>query len=314
MRPLVVPTLLLAAVLTGCGTEATTGATTSPTATPPAAAATATTTAGPTRGPTGIKAPPPFRVRYDDRELALHPDTYCVTGGCVDGVIADPPEVGSPAELLIHVPVARFRLQPAGLTEVTSAGRAGRSGRFEGCRGRVLAAPVEDLGGGWYRLRPFGPAGTYDVSLFASGRGDMAGTLRWTMPQAGPMPTPAARLALIADHDGQPDSYGLELSVTGLAASPRQATAEIEVRAGNGRGTTITARRSRGSCVGDLGFDGPDAPARAASRLGGFPFTMRVMLTLDGVRHVATAVYPDDEIDDNEPYVALEFTPALPGL
>ncbi|WP_377320616.1 hypothetical protein ACFJIY_16440 [Pimelobacter simplex] len=315
MRPLAVPALLLTVVLTGCGTEvpsagrapaAAPGATTSP-------AATATTTAGPTAGPMagggpGITAPPPFRVRYGARELVLHPHTYCYGGGCVDGVVTEPPEVGSAAELLVHVPVRRFRLEVS-LTEV----RPGRQGR-RSCTGRQMTAPADDLGGGWYRIRPFGPAATYDVGLFATGRGDMFAQVRWTTPAAGPMPTPAAQLALIADHDGRPDSYGLELSVSGLDRTPRRATAQVEVTAGNGRRTTITAQRQRGSCVGDLWFGAPDEVARAAARLGGFPFTTRVTLVLDGVRHVATAVHPDDEVAGNEPYVALAFTPPLPGL
>jgi hypothetical protein len=39
-----------------------------------------------------------------------------------------------------------------------------------------------------------------------------------------------------------------------------------------------------------------------------------VTLTLDGRTYVATAVYPDDEIEGNEPSVGLQFTPGLPGL
>lgn len=309
MRPLAAPALLLAVLLTGCGTEEPTagrapaaapGATTSPTA---------TTTAGPTpAGGSRIEAPPPFRVRYGGRELVLHPHTYCYGNGCVDGVVTEPTDVGSPADLLVHVPVRRFRLEVS-LTEVRPGQQSRRS-----CAGRQMRAPVEDLGGGWYRIRPFGPAATYDVGLFASGHGDMAGEVRWTTPSAGPMPTPAAQLALIADHDGRPDSYGLELSVSALDRTPRRAAAQVEVRAGNGRRTTITAQRQRGACVGDLWFGAPDEVARAAARLGGFPFTTRVTLTLDGVRHVATAVYPRDEIAGSEPYVPLAFTPALPGL
>lgn len=309
MRPLAVPALLLAVVLTGCGTEvppagrapaAAPGATTSPTA---------TTTAGLTAdGDPRFAAPPPFRVRYGAQELVLRPHTYCYGDGCVDGVVTDPPDLGSPAELLVHVPVRRFRLE-ASLAEVRPGQRGGQA-----CTGRQMRAPVDDLGDGWYRIRPFGPAATYDVHLFASGRGDMAGQVRWTTPAAGPMPIPAAHLALIADHDGEPDSYGLELGVTGLDRTPRRASARVEVRAGNGRSTTITAQRRRGACVGDLSFGAPDEVARAAARLGGFPFTTRVTLILDGVRHVATAVYPRDETPGNEPYVPLTFTPPLPGL
>ena len=53
---------------------------------------------------------------------------------------------------------------------------------------------------------------------------------------------------------------------------------------------------------------------RPGSRLGEFPFTTSVTLTLDGRTYRATAVYPDDEIEGNEPSVALEFVPDLPGL
>ncbi len=35
---------------------------------------------------------------------------------------------------------------------------------------------------------------------------------------------------------------------------------------------------------------------------------------LDGVRHLATASWPADEIVGNEPSVALEFTPHLPAV
>ena len=63
---------------------------------------------------------------------------------------------------------------------------------------------------------------------------------------------------------------------------------------------------------GSVFFDGPADRAKEAAALGDFPFTMTVELTLDGVTHVATATYPDDEIRDAGPYVALEFAPPLP--
>ena len=78
---------------------------------------------------------------------------------------------------------------------------------------------------------------------------------------------------------------------------------------------TFAAQRSEGRCqsAGDLWFDRPDDLAKQAAGLGDFPFTTTVTLTLDGSTHVATAVYPDDEIEGNEPSVALEFVPPLPG-
>jgi hypothetical protein len=144
----------------------------------------------------------------------------------------------------------------------------------------------------------------------------MVATLRWQTPADGPMPEPSARLALIADNDGRPDSYGLELAVDDLATTPDRATAEIEVTAGNGRSLTFRAEQSKNRCrsIGDLYFDRPDRPAREAAGLGGFPFTTTVTLTLDGRTYRATAVYPDDEIKGEEPSVALDFVPSLPGL
>lgn len=78
----------------------------------------------------------------------------------------------------------------------------------------------------------------------------------------------------------------------------------------------LPARVGTSPCrsAGDLYFDHPDEPAKEAARLGDFPFTTTVTLTLDGHTYRATAVYPDDEIKGNEPSVALRFTPELPGL
>ena len=281
-------------------------------ASPTGPAPTATTTAGP-QYELDVEQPPPFRVRYDGEELVLHPATYCYDSGCVDGADLDPPDVGSPAELQVHVPVPEFGLS-VHAREITGEAGPDRSYADLTCGGRTFEVPVEDLGDGWYAVRPAGPAALYDLQLFAQGGGDMIANLRWRTPFAAPLPEPSARLALIADHDGEPDSYGLELAVDELARTPRHAGAEVEVTAGNGRSMTFRAEQSDDPCrsAGDLYFDRPDRPAKQAARLGGFPFTTTVTLTLDGRTHRATAVYPDDEIDGNEPSVALEFVPPLP--
>ncbi len=297
--------LLVVLALTACSREDDTAR--DDTATPEAAAGAASPTATATHGRTTEGGPPPFRIQYDGKELALAAHTYCHGNGCVDGVIQEPVDIGSPGELRVFVPVPELELAVF-LREASGPGP-------DPCAGRGFAAPVEDLGDGWYLLRPFGPAGSYDVELFASGDGDMVGAVRWTTPEAGPSPTPSARLALIADNDGAPDSYGLELSVDDLESAPATASATIEVTAANGRSLTFDATRATDTCQGadTVYFDGPDAKAKEAARLGGFPFTTTVTLTLDGVAHTATATYPDDEIEGNEPSVALEFEPALPG-
>jgi hypothetical protein len=291
--------------LTGCcaGFRAVEPSAAAPAAVPPSP--TVTITHGPRHHGTGIEQPPPFRVRYGGTELHLNPVTYCYTGGCVDGAGENPPTVGAPEELFVFVPVSQFDELIVGQVEGGDL-----------CAGRQVVAETTSMGGGWWSVRPRGPAGDYQVDLFArGGGGDMAANLRWQTPQNRPLPDPAARLALIADHDGRPDSYGVELAVTNLPASPAAHSATITVTAGNGRSMTFDATRSADApCQGEgaIYFDGPDDKGLKAAALGGFPFTTTVALTLDGVRHVATATYPDDEIEGNEPSVALEFDPPLP--
>jgi hypothetical protein len=99
---------------------------------------------------------------------------------------------------------------------------------------------VTPLGEGWYSVRPRGPQGEYRVSLFAhGGGGDMVADVWWVTPSDRPLPEPSARLSLIANHDGRPDSYGLELSVTNLPASPTQYAATITVTASGVSGTVV---------------------------------------------------------------------------
>lgn len=320
MRLLLAVSAVLAA--TACSTAAQPAADPSPgTPTPTPAnspvspAPTVTSTAGVRHTGTSIDQPPPFRVRYDGNEVVIHPHTYCYDNGCVDGFDEDPADIGSPDEIQVFVPVPDFELSVYAM-ELTREPQKDRPFANNTCGGRSFEVPVEDLGDGWYAVRAAGPAARYDLQLFAQGGGDMIGALRWRTPADGPMPEPSARLALIADNDGEPDSYGLELAVDDLAETPERVSAEIEVTAGNGRSMTIRPEMARDRCrsEGDLYFDRPDRLAREAAQLGDFPFTTTVTLRMDGRTYRATAVYPDDEITGNEPSVALEFVPALPGL
>ncbi len=172
------------------------------------------------------------------------------------------------------------------------------------------------MGEGRFVLRPAGYADTYDVTLFGRGDGDLFTTFRWTTPTDGPLPKPKARLAVLAGHDGQVDSYGVELQVTNLSRTPRAASATITVRASQGDALTFKAKLSRGRCFpeGTLYWDGPDDKGLAAADLGHGPFRYRVKLILDGRRYVASATWPDDEIKGNEPSVRLDFIPSLPAL
>lgn len=251
-----------------------------------------------------LEAPPPVTVRFFDRKIDLAPYTYCYGSGCVDGFPqGNPPYVGSPEEVLVAFPFPEWSFTAT----FTPAG--------EEC-GRVQEAPIQPAGIGQFLLRPAGHAGTYDVTLFGRGDGDLFVTFRWTTPTDGPLPRPEARLALLAGHDGWVDSYGVELEVSNLASTPREALATITVRADNGRTITFEATPARQGCLpeGTAYWDGPDAKSREAATLGDGAFTYGVQLVLDGVRYAATAAWPDDEIAGYEPSVTLRFAPDLPAL
>ena len=122
----------------------------------------------------GSQGGPVFEVRYADTALELAAYTFCTSGGgvgrCVDGVDADPPRIGSPPEVFVRVSVAEFDK-----LEVSQAPESDSD--------QMIAARVESLGGQWWRVRPSASskAGTYRVSLFASGNGtgDMAADVIW---------------------------------------------------------------------------------------------------------------------------------------
>ena len=261
-----------------------------------------TTTGGPVMSGTGLTGPPPFRLRYDGQELVLRPHTWCYDSGCVDGASADSPSVGSPTAIRVRVPVEDWDL----VATFTPVGQ--RCGRQQ------TVKPTEVYG--WHLLDPAGRSGLYNVDLFAQGGGDMVARFRWATPTDGAPPIPKATLALIAEHDGAADSYGVELTLENLADTPHSVRARITVAAANGRSLTFDARQAEGPCSpeGTVYFDGPDAKGRAAAALGDLPFHYTVVVMIDGTTYRSSADYPADEIRGNEPSVALEFTPALPAL
>lgn len=105
---------------------------------------------------------------------------------------------------------------------------------------------------------------------------------------------------MLADDDGRVDSYGVELEVTNLARTPREAAATITVRAKTGEDVSFAASRARTKCLpeGSVYWDGADQEGLQAAPLGDGPFTYEVELLLDGV-HFAT--WPSDEIAGNGP-------------
>jgi hypothetical protein len=254
----------------------------------------------------GFDRPPPVTVRDDDQSFELDAWTFCYDSGCADGAPPEnPPDIGSPDEVYVEFPLDGWRFdasfKPSG----------------EKCP-RSFPMPLEEVDDGVFLLKPAGYAGSYDVTLFGEGGGDLFVTFRWTTPSDGPLPEPEARAGILADHDGEVDSYGVELAVDNLPETPRKASARITVEAENGESLSFEAKPSKLRCMpeGNLYWDGPDDQGLAAAELGdgSGSFTYTVDLMLDGERFEASARWPEDEIEGNEPSVALEFSPPLPAL
>jgi hypothetical protein len=243
-------------------------------------------------------------IRYFDQTVELNAWTYCYRNGCADGAPpADPPDVGSPEEIVVEFPLDEWSFE------------ASFSPAGEKCA-RIQHVSLEETGDGRFELRPAGHASTYDVTLFGRGQGDLFVTFRWTTPTEGPLPKPKARLAVLADHDGEMDSYGVEMELTNLAETPKEAAATITVKASDGDAVMFEAEPSRTNCLpeGTFYWDGPDDKGLEAAGVGDPPFRYEVELTLDGKRYVAHATWPDDEIHGNEPSVSLNFHPGLPAM
>lgn len=253
-------------------------------------------------GGPAFDAPPPVTVRAGTTSFDLEAWTYCFGSGCADGFPPeDPPDLGRAPQIEVEFPLDAWTFD----AEFVPVG--------DPCP-RRHSVPVETTGAGTYVVRPAGHADTYDVTLFGRGNGDLFVTFRWTTPTEGPMPVPDARLAVLADHDGTVDSYGIELEVSDLVATPENASAEITVTAADGALLTFEATRAAG-CFGDgtVYWDGPDEAGVNAAALGPPPFRYDVVVVLDGSRHTASATWPDDEIRGNEPSVSLDFLPPLPA-
>lgn len=253
-------------------------------------------------GPIGNR-PPPVIVRAADASFALEAWTYCFGSVCADGMPpANPPDVGSPVAVEVEFPLEGWTFE----AEFAAVGDA--------CP-RRHTVHAEETAPGQYLVEAAGHADTYDVTLFGRGNGDLFVTFRWTTPVDGPMPVPSGRLAVLADHDGEVDSYGVELELAELASTPETASAEVTVTAANGESLTFTAMRAAGCWnEGTVFWDGPDEAGLVAAALGPPPFTYTVVVVLDGAIHTATAAWPADQIVGFEPSVELEFSPPLPAL
>ena len=248
---------------------------------------------------------PPVTLDLDDRRVDLDPWTACYGDGCYDGS-PQPPyvDVGNRAGLPFSFP------DPGWTFEATF-----RSGDYDECP-RVITVPVRRTSDRTFEVTPAGPAGTWTVDLFgrAPEGGDVITTFTWTTRESGRFPEAATGSAgVLADHDGELDSYGVEVYVQDLAAQPKRATATVTVTGSEGRSVTLEPRRDP-ECYseGALSFTAPASVGLRATELGDGPFTYDVALMLDGTTYHGIGTWPDDETEDIAPHVPLTWTPALP--
>jgi hypothetical protein len=258
-------------------------------------------TPAPPAVPLDTEGPPPINLRAKDHAIEVRSHAFCWSpiGGnraavCVDGRPgSEVPDIGTIDEIELTAPWA---------SEITAYAQS----PGQPC-GRSFRVPVNRQPNGDFRLGPAGYPATYDVRLSAKGPNGSAEYLfRWTTTVRGPLPTPTARISM----------GSVELAVDQLARTPTQAAAMITVTAANGRSLTFEALRAPDTCrpEGSLYWNGPAERARAAAALGPAPYRYDIALLLDGVKHTATATWPDDQIPGLEPNVALHFKPPLRGL
>lgn len=266
------------------------------------------------------KPPPPITVRADSRTLELVTTAFCYQSACGHGMPPDPlPDLGPAAAIVVDYPLAGWAFSAT----FTATGQPH-------ARSQTVALAVGADGS--HLLKPVGRAGTYDVFLNGSGGGQVSAVFRWPTPLDGPLPEPEALLAVVTtDRSGKIRSYGVGLEISNLAATPTVSAATVTVTSSDGKVTTLIGERASGdprrpprpAVEGSVYWDSPGVqptrknepiPESAVTAIGSAPFTYDVEVILDGVRHVATARWPDEELPDDQPRVRLQFTPPLPAL
>lgn len=215
------------------------------------------------------------RLHLDSGSVDLEPWSACWGNGCYDGSApADLQDVG-------RTDSVEFSFVRGGWTfEATF--------RESGVRcPRQITVPTTKLSETRFRLDPAGNAGSWDVDVFGRGPGgDVITTFRWTTERSGTFPDGVtSSLAVLVDHDGKLDSYGVELAINDLARRPTNASAVVTVIASNGdRATIDLGPMPKENCTsaGQTYWTKPASVGRPATALHGDLFTYVARLTLDG--------------------------------
>lgn len=246
---------------------------------------------------------------------SVQPYSFCSATMCADGIPTDPPDdVGSSSSLTVEIGASGWNL----FANLSPVG---------GCR--AVEAPVTRLADGRFRVDVVGPAGAYDVSLFAQAtpgapvRGDVAAAVRWTSTASGAaLPGPRTYAIVVTpggesygdpsvflEHIGSSARLGsasVVISRDGRTTAPIPFAQEPEQSCDDGRSRFFTNRQAVEAALATAGI----AP-------GGGSMTLQVTLVLGGVTYVATApatassIGPGGEICRE--CAKLDFSPALPG-
>lgn len=251
------------------------------------------------------KGAPPVVLQLAGGQAVVEPWGYCYGNSCIHGMPQPPFEdVGDRAEVPFSFPLKRWTFEASFSPSSDS--------RCE----RTINVPVEKTGDYTFAVPPAGPPGAYDVNVFGRGpEGDVITTFAWTTTETGFLPEPSGYAGIVADNDGEFDSYGVEIGIEALADTPREASVKVTVTAANGRSTTIGPLPADELCAGDglVSFVGGQADGKRAAALGPAPFDYLVEVTMDGQAYLGTAVWPRDEKPDLAPYTTLTFDPPLPA-
>lgn len=237
------------------------------------------------------------------------PWSACLGNGCWDGapgLAGDLPEAGSPKALYFAFDYAGWDFRDVTFNPVEDA-----------CRQRVITVEATQVSDQVFRIDPAGEPGRWRVDVFGRGpEGDAVTSIIWDTRTGGTKGEPASGIsAVLAGHDGTLDSYGVELSLSGLDRSYPDATATITITSATGRSVTLEPRLASSRCgrAGNLFFTAPDDEGRRATELGDGPFTYSASVRLGDTTYVGTGTYPQDLIRGNEPSIRLTWDPPLPS-
>lgn len=236
----------------------------------------------------------------------LNPWTWCLGNGCADGVPPENPfSVGTSKHVDFTFGIPDF--------EFTATFRRPTNPE-DGRTGRTVEGRVEKIGEHTFRVWPGGPAGTWHVDLFGRGAGDVSTTFAWTTTSTGALPSEAdGSVAVLADTDGELDSYGIELFLDDLDPVAPEARAVVEVTSDNGRSVTLDLGRPlRAYEPGAVSWIRGEALGDRAVALGGSSFTYVVTVELDGTTYTGRGRWPEQTNDEITPHVPLVWTPPLP--